>query len=176
LLDRRFYERSIEVRATCPPNSGPSWETRAARDKPADGPPTVKALRRIATTITADHAVIRAWRVLTVLLAIAVGYLALAPHPPPGIDMGWDKLNHASAFTALAFSASLSCPGSRRARLLLLCGLLAYGGLIELLQTRVPPRTADARDLLADAVGIACGAAIAALVLRVAAAAPERRR
>ena len=104
------------------------------------------------------------------LLVVAVSYLALTPAPPQGVDFGWDKMNHLVAFTALAFSACLSYPASRRTRLLLLCGLLAYGGSIELLQMLVPNRSTGWDDLLADAIGIAFGAAVAALVLRAAAA------
>ena len=110
----------------------------------------------------------RTWRALLVLLIVAVSYLALTPHPPAGVDTGWDKLNHMSAFTALALCAHLGYPASRRARGVLLGALLAYGGLIEALQSFVPGRSAEWGDLLADAVGIASGAALAAVVLCVA--------
>ncbi len=39
----------------------------------------------------------------------------------------------------------------------LLAGLLAYGALIEVLQSFTPNRSADWRDLVADAVGLALG-------------------
>jgi VanZ family protein len=125
------------------------------------------SFQRLARAIAAAA---RPWRVFALLLVVAVSYLALTPAPPKDVDFGWDKLNHIVAFTALAFSACLSYPASRRTRLLLLCGLLAYGGSIELLQTLVPNRSAEWGDLLADAVGIVFGAVVAALVLRAASA------
>ena len=42
------------------------------------------------------------WRVIFVLLFIVVSYLALTPAPPQSIDLGWDKLNHMTAFATLA--------------------------------------------------------------------------
>jgi VanZ family protein len=129
--------------------------------------PTTKPVQRLARDIASAA---RPWRVFALLLVVAVSYLALTPAPPQGVDFGWDKMNHLVAFTALAFSACLSYPASRRTRLLLLCGLLAYGGSIELLQMLVPNRSTGWDDLLADAIGIAFGAAVAALVLRAAAA------
>ena len=104
----------------------------------------------------------RTWRVILLLLTIVVSYLALTPAPPPSLDFGWDKVNHVLAFGALGFSACLSCPASRRGRVLLLFALLAYGGLIEVLQQFVPGRTGEWGDLLADSIGIACGAVLAA--------------
>ena len=106
---------------------------------------------------------------LLLLLLVAVSWLALTPKPPPRIDLGWDKLNHMAAFIALAFAASLGWPHSWRPRALWLCALLAYGGLIELLQRHVPGRSAEWGDLLADAVGLCCGAVFALAVLRAAA-------
>ena len=102
----------------------------------------------------------RAWRVALGLLAAVVGWLALTPHPPPAADLGWDKLNHACAFAALAAAACFSLR-SARARPAALLALLAYGGLIEIAQTFVPGRNGEWADLLADAVGIAIGALLA---------------
>jgi VanZ family protein len=102
-----------------------------------------------------------AWRLVLVALLVAVSYLALSPKPPPGIDLGWDKLNHMAAFAALAFCACRSFRASRRKRWVAACGLLVYGGLIEVLQLAVPGRSSAWGDLLADAIGIVCGMAIA---------------
>jgi VanZ family protein len=121
--------------------------------------------RRLVLAIAASATSARAWRALLTLLIIAVSYLALSPRVPPGIDFGWDKLNHVLAFTALAFSACLGSQASRGMRLLLLGGLLAFGGLIEVLQLFVPGRTSEWGDLLADSIGIGCGAVIAATAL-----------
>ena len=130
--------------------------------------PTPQPARRLARTIAAGAAATRAWRALLALLVAAVSYLALTPAPPAVIDFGWDKLNHVLAFSALAFSASLSCPASRRVRLALLFWLLGFGGLIEILQLFVPGRACEWADLFADTVGIALGAVMAAGVIRTA--------
>ena len=105
------------------------------------------------------------WRVFLILIAGAVAYLALTPAPPVLIDTGWDKANHMLAFGSMAFTAFLSCRQSNVKRLLLMGLLFGYGGLIEILQMFVPSRTAEWGDLLADTVGIAAGAAVAAMLL-----------
>jgi len=117
---------------------------------------------------------LRAWRVLLIVLLVAVSYLALTPRPPEDLDLGWDKLNHIAAFTALAFTASMAHPESARLRLWWLVTLLAFGGLIEIVQLFVPGRSGDLPDLLGDAIGVALGAAIAAAVLRSAISRPPR--
>jgi VanZ family protein len=102
----------------------------------------------------------RAWRVLLALLATLVSALALAPTPPEQVSLGWDKLNHAAAFAALAVCAVFGWRGARAMPWALL-GLLVYGGAIELLQQHVPGRSASWADLLADGIGIAIGALLA---------------
>ena len=130
--------------------------------------PTPQPARRLARTIAAGAAATRAWRALLALLVAAVSCLALTPAPPAVIEFGWDKLNHVLAFSALAFSASLSCPASRRVRLALLFWLFGFGALIEILQLFVPGRACEWADLFADTVGIALGAVMAAGVIRTA--------
>jgi VanZ family protein len=107
-----------------------------------------------------------AWRLLLALLLITISYLALSPAPPKTVDTGWDKLNHLSAFVALTVAASFSAKASLRHALLSAIALLAYGGLIEIVQTFLPPREGDWADLLADALGIALGMAVASLARR----------
>ena len=103
---------------------------------------------------------------LFALLIATISWLALSPHPPSGVSTGWDKANHALAFAALMGSGRLAWPP----RLALLAGaLLAYGVLIELLQAQIPGRSAEAWDVLADALGIAIGAAAHALITRISA-------
>ena len=118
--------------------------------------------------MTAITAATRTWRVILLLLIVAVGYLALAPAPPPTMDTGWDKLNHALAFTALAFAGCLGFPVARGGRILLLAALLCLGGAIEILQLFVPGRSGEWSDLFADSIGIACGTLIATGLLRFA--------
>ena len=83
------------------------------------------------------------------------------------MSTGWDKLNHALAFAALTVSGRLG--HASRAPKLVLIALLAYGGMIELVQMLVPDRFAEWGDFLANAVGIACGALLALLIERLAA-------
>ena len=116
-------------------------------------------LSALLSALTVQPKMTRGWRaVLTVLLCV-IAWLALTPVPPRQADLGWDKLNHLSAFGTLAVVAVLGrCgPYGRIA-----AGLLAYGGLIELLQTFVPNRSGEWADLLADGVGIALGLLLAA--------------
>ena len=101
------------------------------------------------------------------MLFVTVSYLALTPSPPKGVDLGWDKLNHASAFAALALAACLGWPEMRYGKAPMLAALLAYGGAIEIIQLFVPGRSCEWGDLLADAVGISLGALLAAGVLRL---------
>lgn len=101
---------------------------------------------------------------LSLLLYAAVTALALAPRPPEALSTGWDKLNHLLAFVALALASAWAWPRAGWARLWLL--LLGYGALLELLQGLTPTRQAEARDLLADALGVALAQLL--LVLRSA--------
>ena len=96
------------------------------------------------------------------LLLVVVTYLALTPKPLVGLESGLDKVGHLLAFTALAFTGYLGVP----TRTALPFGLLAYGGLIELLQLFVPGRSAEWGDLLADGIGIGVGIGLAAFVIR----------
>jgi VanZ family protein len=103
------------------------------------------------------------WRIGLMICVLAVCWLALTPSAPTGIDLGWDKANHATAFAVLTWSAHL---GWRRRRPTGALTLLGFGALIELVQRFVPGRSCDWHDLLADAVGIALGALALALVER----------
>jgi VanZ family protein len=107
----------------------------------------------------------RCWRLLLVLLLIAISYLALTPVPPKGVGSSWDKLNHAMAFASLAFCGHWSLSNWRQRWLALPLALLAYGGAIELLQLQIPGRDGEWADLLADTVGVALGLAAAGALL-----------
>lgn len=100
------------------------------------------------------------------LLIAVVAWLAVSPAPPRGADLGWDKANHALAFAVMFVSGRLAWP--RRPWSVAL-GLLGYGVLVELVQSQVPNRSADALDVIADAAGIALGALVATLLLRASA-------
>ncbi|MCF8211548.1 MAG: VanZ family protein [Rhodoferax sp.] len=111
----------------------------------------------------------RAWQVALAVLIAAVCYLALSPNPPQSADLGWDKLNHLAAFSALAFAGTLGFPVGALKRTLVLVGVLAVGILIEVVQAFVPGRASEWGDLLADSVGIVVGAVLASVVLKLAA-------
>jgi VanZ family protein len=97
------------------------------------------------------------WRVLLLLLVVAILWLALSPVPPKTVDTGWDKANHAMAFAALGFVSVWAVWPRPRGWAWLVLALLAFGGAIEIAQTFLPPREGDWWDLLADGVGIAVG-------------------
>ncbi|WP_430300188.1 VanZ family protein [Ramlibacter paludis] len=82
--------------------------------------------------------------------AAFVLYLALTPMPPVRVS-GWDKANHVYAFASLGVLGLASWP-TRPVRMLAV--LLAYGCLIEILQSFTPTRQADWHDVLADSVGL----------------------
>ena len=98
------------------------------------------------------------WALGTCMLLVLV--LSLLPPSPQMPTTGWDKSNHMLAFAVLAFLSERSWP---RHNLVALAGLLAYGGLIEVLQSLTPYRAGDFADLFADAVGLATGAVLAKL-------------
>ncbi|MBK9363989.1 MAG: VanZ family protein [Rubrivivax sp.] len=116
----------------------------------------------------------RWWRALLALLLLAVAWLAFSPAPPPQADTGWDKANHALAFAVLAAVAELAVWPHPARRWLTVVGLLAYGALIEGVQSRLPPRSGEWSDLAADAAGIAIGLLLAAPLLRRAPASLRR--
>ena len=107
--------------------------------------------------------VVTASRILLLLLLCVVSWLAFTPAPPPVMDTGWDKLNHFATFATLTV---LACVGYA-SRWRVAAALLSYGIFIECVQAFIPERTAEAADVLADAVGIAIGLVVAALLLRV---------
>jgi VanZ family protein len=94
------------------------------------------------------------------LALVVVAVLALMPPRVPMPDTGWDKLNHALAFTVLCILGIVSYP---RHTTLVLAGLLVYGGAIELLQGLTGYRTAEWLDWGADGAGLAVGSLLARL-------------
>ncbi len=97
------------------------------------------------------------WIVIGVALMAWGLIIALQPDPELQLSFdGGDKLLHALGFACLMGWWGNVFPG-RQARWIAACGCLAYGVLVEVLQWFNPPRTADALDVLADAVGIALG-------------------
>jgi VanZ family protein len=107
------------------------------------------------------------WRVMLTLLCVVAGCFAFTPGRPPGPDFdGVDKLHHLLAFGSMATAGSLGWQTGRRAALRVAVGLLGYGAFIELVQSQLPTRSADWMDLLTDALGIAGGLLLVALLRR----------
>ena len=95
---------------------------------------------------------------------------------PPTL-IGWDKLDHASAFAAL--TVLVRCGWPERARWVPAAVLFAYGIAIEQAQsTAAVGRVASVSDVAANAAGIALGLSLSWALARLSAAAPflDRRR
>ena len=85
------------------------------------------------------------------LLVLVLSLMPTVPHMP---TTGWDKANHLLAFAVLAWLGCQAFPW-RTATVLL--GLLAYGALIEVLQSFTPYRFAEWNDVWADGLGLLAG-------------------
>lgn len=94
------------------------------------------------------------WRLACWVCMLAVLVLALMPAVPHMPTTGWDKSNHVLAFAVLFVLANRAY--SSRAGAVLL-SLLAFGALIEVLQSFTPDHVADWQDILADGVGLLLG-------------------
>ena len=92
----------------------------------------------------------------------AVAALALRAPVAESVP-GWDKANHLLAFGVLGLLGLLSWP--HRARQVLV-GLLAYGAVIELLQSLTPERQASWPDMAANLLGLLLGWSAARWLLR----------
>lgn len=103
------------------------------------------------------------WRWLLALAMLALLVLSVAPSSITSAlpSTGWDKGNHVLGFALLGLLGQRAWPGRTA---IVLTALLAYGGLIELLQSFTPDRVAEAADLLADWVGLLLGAGLAYLL------------
>ena len=120
-------------------------------------------LQSLTLALSAHPRMAPFWRIALALLLCAVLWLALTPSPPPQASLGWDKLNHAAAFATLAAVAFL---GFARTWARIAAALLAFGALIEVLQSFTATRSAEWGDLLADGVGIALGLLLAGAVVK----------
>ena len=97
---------------------------------------------------------VRIWAVVFWCCLAGVLVLSLMPAGVRLPDTGWDKSNHLLGFWALACTGLMAYP---KRPAILLTGLLAYGGMIEVLQSFTPDRMAEWADLLADALGLGLG-------------------
>ncbi|MEO8673167.1 MAG: VanZ family protein [Tahibacter sp.] len=101
------------------------------------------------------------WRGLGRTLVVSFVVVALLPMPSGigAVPLG-DKIGHFLAFAGLVLWYAQIYPALiDRCRCVL--GAVALGALIELLQMSVPYRSAEALDLVADALGAGTGLLIA---------------
>lgn len=97
-------------------------------------------------------ALTRAARWGTVAVVIVIAWFAFTPAVPAGIERIWDKFQHVAAFVALAALLDLALPEHGPGFKIALA--LAYGLLIEAVQSLLPWRDASLPDLGADLIGI----------------------
>ena len=106
----------------------------------------------------------RLWLALGFVLVVFVTLASLVPGIAKPPVHGFDKVEHAGAYLLLMLWFAGLQP--RRAWLRVALALLAMGILLELAQGAMHVhRTADARDVVANATGIALGAMLAAFGL-----------
>lgn len=96
---------------------------------------------------------------LAVGCLLAIGYLSLTPLEELPEIPGNDKLHHLIAYVILVFFATLSRK-TNWAALAVLLAIIAYGGLIELIQPYVN-RYGEFNDFLADTAGAVVGGLLA---------------
>ena len=107
------------------------------------------------------------WLFVPALAVVAWG--ELTPRPPEVAAHFWDKSEHFTAYFGLALLASLAW-GLRRSVLLVLLGVIALGGALEILQS-FTGRDAEWLDELANSLGAVMGTALACAYLAI----PRRR-
>ena len=108
-------------------------------------------------TAALQHA--RLWRILGWLLTGAVMILSLLPSlPPPPGPLAWDKAQHLLAYAVLMLWFRQAYPPHWRWPLL----LLVLGTGLEGLQGLSVHRQLEAYDMLANALGVGLGLALAA--------------
>lgn len=101
---------------------------------------------------------------LAVGCLLAIGYLSLTPLAELPEVPGSDKFHHLIAYALLAFLALLTRKSARAAGAVLLA-VIAYGGLIELIQPYVN-RYGEFGDFLANAAGAILGGLLSLGVAR----------
>jgi VanZ family protein len=114
------------------------------------------------------------WALTAVCAATTLWFSFVAP--PPGVDLfsAADKVGHAIAYFATTLSflfAAVWRPGKIRGRFpqgwrLFPPAAVAGGAVIEILQGMTATRTAQAYDLVAEAIGTTVAVAVHALVRR----------
>jgi VanZ family protein len=89
----------------------------------------------------------------------------LTPHPPQAAELIWDKAEHFTAYFGLAAMATLAL-GLRRALAWALLGVIALGGLLEILQGMLG-RDMELGDFIANTIGAVAGLCVAVIFIKV---------
>jgi len=132
-----------------------------ARARDADGAPAVDGRGVSARLGALVRPGARTWQVTFAgLLALVVYGSVVPPSQEPGFVLPIpDWVQHGVAYAALMLTL---LAGQRRPRAWIdACALLLLGAAIEAIQGWLGYRSADARDFLADLIGVAMGGAIA---------------
>ncbi len=88
----------------------------------------------------------------------------LTPDPPAISQHIWDKAEHFTAYFGLAAMATLVI-GLRRSLAWAILGVIALGGLLEILQALLG-RDAEFGDFIANTIGALTGLAVAGLFIK----------
>lgn len=86
---------------------------------------------------------------------LVIEYLATTTREIEVVAHSWDKLNHLAAFTVLYLLLSAGFGHLKMLTRVML--LMAFAVQIEIVQHFIPSRDFSLLDIVADAVGIACG-------------------
>lgn len=95
-------------------------------------------------------------RTVALLTALATIILFILPFGVPGPS---DKILHGAFFGILALLGYYLAV-NERAYLLTVLGVIALGGVVELVQSQVPGRQMSGLDLLANTIGVAFAVAL----------------
>lgn len=96
------------------------------------------------------------FRAATLVVALALAWLAFRPATGPDIGLPWDKANHCCSFLVLTLLTARGWPRLTAGRTAAI--MLAAGIGIELVQgLPAVGRDADVRDVVADMVGFVLG-------------------
>ena len=107
------------------------------------------------------------FKILTVIVAVAILILSLIPKPPPvGVRLG-DKTKHLVAYVILSLLLFLATANNLKPKIIVLIILSCsfYGGVIEILQS-FTGRNPEVLDLVFDAIEAICGTIIAIFVFK----------
>lgn len=110
-----------------------------------------------------------------VFLAYAALVTYLSVRPMGDTSLGsWDKLAHLVIYAIFVLLAA-RVARSRRQLTFLSIGIIAYSGLLELVQSQLPGRFMSGYDLAANIVGAAMGFALVSVFDPVAREAPDQQ-